>query len=192
MKHLFNFLPTEKFRAKSSFLFRLIISMLYILPLLKAMIIGYEWMELSNLSRNLASFQSAIETHDKLNRSSTQFPVKEVQSKKNILIEKLKNFYRETGRTLFSWDNFFSDLEKVLPNDANILRISMKPDSALLVTIEGMAGSVKCVADFMDSLFKHERFQHPVLIRHVLQQDEKDSEKRDRIRFYLEVRYYSR
>ncbi|MBF0547965.1 MAG: hypothetical protein HQM08_26245 [Candidatus Riflebacteria bacterium] len=216
MKHLLNFLPSEKYRAKRSFLFRLIVSLLYIVPLLKASILVYEYYEIETVKLRLEAFSGLLEKkeHEFLQKnpaisSNAMFSAKnggvaslnlqrneerlantapEILSNfEKSVFERAKIFFREINSGNFSWGIFFSDLENVLPVDTSISRISVKPESDFSVSVEGKAKSVELITSLLRKLYQNKRFHESKLLRHAIFSSDS---KEELWSFYFETRYF--
>jgi Tfp pilus assembly protein PilN len=165
MKHLFNIVPTVKFREGSTFMFKTIIVILYSLPLLLATYTAYE-----------CSFYNDLE-HE-LRESITKLDKRKDQLKQALIAEKPKpdaltklqgktiSYFQALHAISFSWTALFENLETLLPENSRLNRIQIRPATTVQVSLSGEAQTLQGVMEFWRRLFAAPRFARPRISTH--------------------------
>ena len=184
MKHLLNIIPTVKFRGQSSFVYRTILALLYVLPILFGIFVTLAYWD------HPRAISALTDANDRLEKRHGEFkkmladghPEKEEWGKSK---EQITSFLRTMRFMQFSWARLFSHLEEVLPPEVRLTRIRVNTDEALKLTIGAQAAHLEDMTALLRALYKHERFYQPKLER----QAKVGSGPMNVLDFDLQVRY---
>lgn len=184
MKHLFNFSPTVKYRQGSSFMFKVVLTILYGIPALMLLSTTAEYLFISGLEAQYA------ECGDRLEKKQAEFNKRLGETRpdrKEIaqLTERSASYFQVLKAISFSWSSLFDSLEEILPGEVRISRIRIRPSTAISLIIEGEAKKLEEITEFLRRLYAHARFDQPRLNHHALSaRDQKPT-----LEFNLEVDY---
>lgn len=185
MKHLFNFVPTVKYRKGSSFLVRTIIVLLYFIPGLLLLFHSFEILIMQNTEERLSIFSKRLERHygDTVDAISKLRPD---QKNFNALLDKSVAYHNLLKNTRFSWSDLLKGIEEVIPGGVKISRVGMKPATMIEISLEGKAENVHEITAFLQNLFNHPQFFRPVLLNYRTSNFAKDS----LVDFRMHVEYF--
>lgn len=183
MKHFLNFSPTVKFRVGSSFMFRTVMFILYVVPVAVIFFLAYDYSHLDQLVTEIDSFGEQItEFHRQGMRQHKQervdFQKLEMEEKK------LYTYHRTLTGFSFSWSKLFQTLEQTVPAGVRIQQISIVPDSVLRIAILGEGRNLEAVTGLIKAFYRLERFSRPRLARHALV-----NEGQKMVQFSMQVDY---
>ena len=184
MKHLFNFSPTVKYREGSSFLYKLVLSVLYCIPLMLLLFHGFSYLHLASVEEDLNEFSTQLEKR----HAEARAAVVGIRPDRPAFWKMLKSavaYQRLLTNIRFSWSDLFDRLEEIIPAGVKIDRIRLKPANLVSIGIEGQAREVTQVTEFLRRLYDHPHFLHPRMSRHS--RDEHG--EKPQVSFRMEVGY---
>lgn len=166
MRHLLNFVPTVKYRSGSSFMYKTILSLLYVVP---AMMTGYMAYQYVNTGTTIDRLNAAS---DVLEKHTSEFQKKLAESRPDIdeidQINRRLVTYHHTNQTLrFSWNDLYKTLESILPPGIRLTRVRILPRTLIKITLEGNARALEDVTALLRSLYSLDRFANPRILRHA-------------------------
>jgi Tfp pilus assembly protein PilN len=170
MKHLFNFSPTVKFRKGSSFLYKVILSVLYFIPAVLLFYHGSIYLHLNQVESFLNDFSGRLENRHSEARTAIAAIRPDRQQFWQMLGASV-GYHRLLTNIRFSWSTLFDRLEDIIPPGVKIARIRMKPAALVNIAIEGEAADVTQVTEFLRRLYGHPNFTQPRLARHSKKRD---------------------
>jgi Tfp pilus assembly protein PilN len=184
MKHLLNFVPTVTYRKGSSFMFKVIMAILYVVPLSLCFFMAYEYFVLEDL------IERHTEMGDALEKRHAQF--QKVLAERRPDLEELNSmrgrflsYYQAMSGLSFSWTELFATLEGILPPEVRLTRIQVRPESVVRLRIAGQAGNLGAVTELLRRLYGLEAFHAPRLSKHQVI----DGQKSSAVTFHLDVEY---
>lgn len=164
MKHLLNFVPVTKFSGQSSFIYRTILGLLYVMPLLFASYWVLAYWGYPDLIAQLESANKQLEARHK----DFQKVVAENHPDKEELrqsSERVVSLYRSMKILEFSWTPLFALVEKLIPDGMRLERIQVRPGPVLHLAISGEVLQLEQLTGFLRVLFEHDRFNNPRILR---------------------------
>ncbi len=164
MKHLLNFVPATKFSGQSSFIYRTILGLMYALPLLFATYWTLAYWGYEDIINDLEQSSKRLEARHKdfVKVITENYPDREEIAQSS---ERITALYRSMRILEFSWTPLFALLEQVLPQGVRLERIRVRPGPVLYLSMSGEARTVGQVTGFLQTLFTHDRFNNPRLLR---------------------------
>jgi len=165
MRHLLNFIPTVKYRSGSSFMFKTIIALLYIVPALMTMYMAYQYLNAGRLIEILNQSSTILEKH------TSEFQKKLNENRPDLdeirqINTRLLRYHNTTETLRFSWNDLYRTLETILPSGIRLTRIRILPKTVIRITLEGNARELEDVTCLLRSLYQLDRFANPRLTRH--------------------------
>ncbi|MFZ2960339.1 MAG: PilN domain-containing protein [Candidatus Ozemobacteraceae bacterium] len=166
MKHLLNIVPTVKYRGESSFMFKTIIGLLYLLPALLALYTGLQYLEVTSLNVEMDAASDRLEKkHGEVSKGLAE--ARPDRSEIQESWQRILSYHHALKSTTFSWTTLFGYLEQVLPAAVRITRVRVHPEASVKLNIQGEAVRLEDVTDFLRRLYEHKRFDQPRLINHA-------------------------
>ncbi len=185
MKHLLNFEPTVKHRKGSSFMFKTILSLLYGIPILLGSWMAFQYLGIESQIGQLNQASERLEQHHEKFRKT----LSEGRPDPDELKEgnrRLLSYQRAMTAISFSWARLLDSLEQLIPDQVRLVRVRIKPESFMKLSLEGNSKALGHVTEFLRKLFDHPEFRNPRLTRHTLATTASGPE----IVFNLEVNYF--
>ncbi len=166
MRHLLNFVPTVKYRSGSSFMYKTILSLLYVVPTMMTGYMGYQYVNTSDVIARLNAASDVLEKH------TSEFQKKLAESRPDLdeidQINRRLVTYHHTNQTLrFSWNELYKTLETILPQGVRLTRVRIVPKKLIKIALAGNARELGDVTALLKSLYALDRFANPRLLRHA-------------------------
>lgn len=166
MRHILNFVPTVKYRSGSSFMYKTIIALLYVVPALMTAYMAYQYVNTGRLINRLNDSSDVLEKHTldfQKTLSENRPDLEEINQINSRLVT-----YHHTNQTLrFSWNDLYKTLEAILPAGIRLTRIRILPRTLIRISLDGNARTLEDVTKLLRSLYSLDRFANPRLIRHA-------------------------
>lgn len=167
MKHFLNLPPTVKYRKGSSFMFKITVILLYLLPISLTLLMVYRYQGNVQPAEFLATAQEDLE------KATDRFQKQLLEIRPDMQMaeaqeKRLLDYYRALSGFSFSWNFLLASMEKVLPEKVRITRLTLRPQSVLKIGISGEAQSLKELTEFVRALQQVESFIRPRIHRHQL------------------------
>lgn len=164
-KHMLNFEPTVKYRTGSRFLYQFFLAVLYGIPLLMALQLGYTYCSDEALAAQMTDQHKLI----KARFDKTVTALNERRPDPEDLAEPARQAAAVDAalRPLrVSWSLLLDQLEELMPDDVRCIGVRIRPTPTMQILVDGEGRTVAAVTAFLRRLLGHPQFAAPFLANH--------------------------